>query len=77
MRTIQVYDLPMCCSTQRCGNDIDPVLASFAALFMQLVQKGVKVERCNLGQQPTAFVENPTVKGLENGSDCGPACGCH
>lgn len=64
MKTIQVYDPPMCCSTGLCGTEIDPALVSFAALLTQLSQKGVKVERYNMGQQPRAFVENPTVKAL-------------
>ena len=64
MKAIQVYDPPMCCSTGLCGNDIDPALVSFAALLTGLVQKGAKVERYNLGQQPMAFVQNPTVKAL-------------
>jgi hypothetical protein len=64
VKTIQVYDPPMCCSTGLCGNDIDPALVSFAALLKQLADAGVKVERYNLGQQPLAFVQNPTVKEL-------------
>ena len=64
MKTIQVYDPPMCCSTGLCGNDIDPGLVNFAALLTQLSQKGVKVERYNLGQQPMAFVQNTAVKAL-------------
>ncbi len=64
MKTIQVYDPPMCCSTGVCGNDIDPALILFASLLNQLSQRGVKVERYNLGQQPMAFVQNPTVKAL-------------
>ena len=64
MKTIQVYDPPMCCSTGLCGTEIDPALVSFAALLTQLSQRGVKVERFNLGQQPMAFVQNPTVKAL-------------
>ena len=64
MKTIQVYDPAMCCSTGLCGNDIDPALVSFAALLTQLSQKGVKVERYNLGQQPMAFVQNRVVKAL-------------
>jgi sulfur carrier protein ThiS len=64
MKTIQVYDPPMCCSTGLCGNEIDPALVRFAALLTQLSQKGVKVERYNMGQQPMAFVQNPTVKAL-------------
>ncbi len=64
MKTIQVYDPPMCCSTGLCGNEIDPALVSFAALLTQFAQKGVKVERYNLGQQPMAFVQNAEVKAL-------------
>ncbi len=64
MKTIQVYDPPMCCSTGLCGTEIDPKLVSFAALLTQLSQQGVKVDRYNLGQQPMAFVQNPKVKAL-------------
>jgi hypothetical protein len=64
MKTVQVYDPPMCCSTGLCGTEIDPALVSFAALLTELSQKGVKVERYNMGQQPMAFVQNPTVKAL-------------
>ena len=64
MKNIQVYDPPMCCSTGLCGTEIDPALVSFAALLTELSRKGVSVERYNMGQQPMAFVENPTVKAL-------------
>ncbi len=59
MKTIQVYDPPMCCSTGICGTDIDPDLVNFAAMLSQLGTHGIKVERYNLGQQPMAFVQNP------------------
>ncbi|MBL9170296.1 MAG: arsenite efflux transporter metallochaperone ArsD [Verrucomicrobiales bacterium] len=64
MKTIQVFDPPMCCSTGLCGTVIDPALVSFAALLTELGQKGVKVERYNMGQQPMAFVQNPIVKAM-------------
>lgn len=64
MKTIQIYDPPMCCSTGLCGNDIDPALVSLAALLKQLGEQGVSVARYNLGQQPLAFVQNPLVKTL-------------
>lgn len=64
MKTIQVYDPPMCCSTGICGTDIDPDLVNFAALLSQLGGRGVKIERHNLGQQPMAFVQNAMVKAL-------------
>lgn len=62
MKTIQVYDPPMCCSSGVCGPSIDPVLPQFAGFLHQLMQRGVKVERYNLAQQPLAFVQNPIVK---------------
>lgn len=64
MKTLQIYDPPMCCSTGLCGTEIDPALVSLAALLKQLSQRGIRVERYNLGQQPMAFVQNPTVKAL-------------
>ena len=64
MKTIQVYDPPMCCSTGLCGTEIDPALVSFAAMLTELRKQGVSVERYNLGQQPMAFVQNPAAKVL-------------
>lgn len=64
MKTIRIYDPPMCCSTGVCGTEVDPDLANFAAMLAQLAERGVTVERYNLGQRPMAFVENAAVKGL-------------
>ena len=64
MKTIQVYDPPMSCPTGICGPDIDPDLVGFAAMLAQLATQGVAVTRYNLGKQPMAFAENPSVKAL-------------
>ncbi len=64
MKTIQVYDPPMCCSTGICGPNIDPDLVNFAAMLSQLGTHDIKIERYNLGQQPMAFVQNSVVKAL-------------
>lgn len=64
MKTIHVYDPPMCCSTGICGPEIDPDLVSFSSMLSMFQSNGIKVERYNLGQQPMAFVENPAVKAL-------------
>jgi len=74
MKTIRVYDPPMCCSTGVCGTDINPDLVNFAAMLAQLATHGVTVSRFNLGQQPMAFVENLAVKTLleQEGSDVLP-----
>ena len=62
MKTIRVYDPPMCCSTGICGPNVDPDLVNFAAMLSQLGTQGIHIERYNLGQQPMAFVQNPAVK---------------
>ncbi len=64
MKTIQVYDPPMCCSTGICGTDVDSDRVSFSAMLAQLGQRGIHIERYNLAQTPIAFVKNPFVKTL-------------
>lgn len=64
MKTIQVYEPAMCCSTGICGISIDPDLVNFAAMLSQLGMRGIKVERHNLAQQAIAFAQNPAVKEL-------------
>jgi hypothetical protein len=61
MKTIQVFDKPMCCSSGVCGPDVDPVLPRFAADLQWLKSQRVQVERFNLAQQPEAFMQNPEV----------------
>ena len=74
MKTIQVFDKPMCCSTGVCGPQVDPVLPRFAADLEWLKGQGHSVERFNLAQQPAAFTENRDVRQeLEaRGTDCLP-----
>ncbi|MCC5841802.1 MAG: arsenite efflux transporter metallochaperone ArsD [Opitutales bacterium] len=64
MKTIQVYDPPMCCSTGVCGPDIDPILPRVAGMLHHLAEAGVQVERHNLAQQPMAFARHSGVRGL-------------
>lgn len=61
MKTVHVYDKPMCCSTGVCGPDVDPVLPQFAADLDWLQGQGHRVERFNLAQQPQAFIENKAI----------------
>lgn len=61
MKTVLVYDKPMCCSTGVCGPDVDPVLPQFAADLDWLKSQGHRVERYNLAQQPQAFIENKSI----------------
>lgn len=64
MKTILIYDRPMCCSTGICGPSVDPVLPRFAADLDTLKNAGHKVERYNLSQQPQAFIENKEIHAL-------------
>lgn len=62
MKTIRVYDKPMCCSTGICGPSVDPVLPRFAADLEWLKSQGHDVQRFNLSQQPAEFASNELVK---------------
>ncbi len=74
MKSIQVFDKPMCCSTGVCGPQVNPVLPRFAADLDWLKSQGHQVERFNLAQQPMAFIENKMVHQLlgSEGTDCLP-----
>jgi arsenite methyltransferase len=74
MKTVQVYDKPMCCSTGICGPEVDPVLPRFAADLDWLKNQGHVVERYNLAQQPQAFIDNKAVHRLLStvGTSCLP-----
>lgn len=74
MKTVQVFDKPMCCSTGVCGPDVDPVLPMFASDLDWLKNQGHNVQRYNLAQQPQAFIENEAIHQLIStaGTDCLP-----
>lgn len=62
MKTIQVFDPAMCCSSGVCGVDLDQQLVSFSADIDWAKQKGAKIERFNLAQQPMDFANNKIVR---------------
>lgn len=64
MKTIQVFDPALCCSTGVCGTEVDQALVGFAADVAWARENGAQIERFNLAQQPLAFVENALVKGF-------------
>jgi arsenite methyltransferase len=74
MKTIQVYDRPMCCATGICGTQVDPVLPRFAADLEWLRSQGHRLERYNLAQEPAAFIQNAEVHQLlvAQGTECLP-----
>jgi hypothetical protein len=74
MKTLEIYDPAMCCSTGVCGTDVDPKFAQFASDLAWLKEQGVDVTRFNLAQQPAAFAGNPIVRdALKSlGNECLP-----
>jgi len=62
MKTIQIFDPPLCCSTGVCGSEVDQAVVDFAAAVDWAKRRGVHIERFNLAQQPLAFAENDTVR---------------
>lgn len=62
MKSIQVFDPALCCSTGVCGVEVDQALVAFAADVAWAQKCGAKIERFNLSQQPMAFAENAVVK---------------
>jgi hypothetical protein len=71
MKSIQVFDPALCCSTGVCGVDVDRSLVSFSADVEWAKQNGAKIERFNLAQQPMAFVENAAAKAFLERSGAG------
>ncbi|MFO0864148.1 MAG: arsenite efflux transporter metallochaperone ArsD [Gemmataceae bacterium] len=62
MKTLEVFDRPMCCSTGICGPSVDPALVHFAADLAWLKQRGVAVQRYNLAHEPAAFTRDADVR---------------
>lgn len=61
MKSIQVYDPAMCCSSGVCGVDVDQALVTFSADVEWAKKNGANIERFNLSSTPMAFAENKTV----------------
>lgn len=62
MKTIQVFDPAMCCSTGVCGTEVDQNLVNFSADVDWAKQNGAMLERFNLAQQPMEFANNQAVR---------------
>lgn len=70
MTKLEVYDPAMCCSTGVCGPEVDPALVTFAADLKWVAERGVQVQRYNLGTEPQAFAANAAVvREMEAGMD--------
>ena len=74
MKTIQIFDPALCCSSGVCGQDVDQSLVSLVADLDWAKQQGVTIQRFTLAQQPMDFVKNATVKAFleRSGADALP-----
>jgi disulfide oxidoreductase YuzD len=74
MKTVQIYDPAMCCSSGVCGSSVDETLVHFSANLKWLSEQGVQVERFNLGKESRKFMEHPQLYALlqKNGSEVLP-----
>lgn len=64
MKTIEIYDPAMCCSTGVCGPGVDPELIRISAVVHNLKKRDISVSRFNLSSEPDAFVCNEVVRQL-------------
>lgn len=74
MKTIRIYEKPMCCPTGVCGPQVDTVLLRFANDIEWLRAQGYPVARYNLAHQPQAFLDNAEVQRVikEQGTEALP-----
>lgn len=61
MKTMEIFEPAMCCSTGLCGVSIDPELLRVATNLNNLKDHNIIVNRYNLSSAPAAFVSNPAV----------------
>ena len=71
MKTIEIFDPAMCCSTGLCGPSVNPELMRIAAVLESLKKRGIIINRHNLKDEPMLFVENKVVNDylMEQGAE--------
>ncbi|MDQ8204123.1 arsenite efflux transporter metallochaperone ArsD [Pelagicoccus sp. SDUM812003] len=62
MKTVEIYDPALCCSSGVCGPSPDAKLVAFSNVVERLKKAGVSVTRFNLAQEPLKFAQNAMVK---------------
>lgn len=71
MKTIQIFEPAMCCSTGLCGVSVDPELLRISTVVNTLKQQNITIDRFNLSSAPMEFVNNKAVNDFinEQGAD--------
>ncbi len=64
LRTVEIFDPPMCCPTGLCGPVLDQTLLDVNEMILELQSKGVIVIRYQMASEPNAFLNNPDVMNL-------------
>ncbi|MDF2522791.1 MAG: transcriptional regulator [Clostridiales bacterium] len=74
MKTIEIFDPAMCCSTGVCGPSIDPELMRISTLINSLKEKGIIIKRHGLSSEPQDFISNKVISDIiqKNGADILP-----
>lgn len=66
MKTMQIFEPAMCCSTGLCGVGVDPELLRISTVLDTLKKRGVTVDRFNLNSAPMAFVKTKVINDFIN-----------
>jgi hypothetical protein len=61
MRTLEIFEPALCCTTGVCGPDVPQELVTFSADVEWLRAHGQEVARFNLASEPVAFAGRPVV----------------
>lgn len=61
MKKMQIFEPAMCCSTGLCGVGVDPELLRISTAINALQKSGVRVDRFNLTDAPTEFINNKVI----------------
>ncbi len=64
MKSMQIFEPAMCCSTGLCGVGVDPELLRISTVLNTMEKNGVKVERYNLSNAPQEFIKNKAVNNI-------------
>jgi hypothetical protein len=62
IKTIEIYEPALCCSTGVCGPEPDKTLIDLQNTINVLKKAGFEVKRFAINQTPLAFASNPVVK---------------
>ncbi len=71
MKTIEIYDPAMCCTTGVCGPSIDPELMRMATVINALKEKGIVIQRYGLSTDTGRFISNQVISDLLNQDGAG------